>query len=175
MSLVWRFLVGSAMLSGVGCSSDASMQNSESRATAPPGDRSTEQREALADGDVTFSEYEAGLFRFADCLSSLGYPVTAIELKSDIQLYYYEVLEAAVESGAEQACYGREFEALDMAWQGNRDRPGNFDVVVIGWYRECLREVGVEMPEDLEPSEYLDAMIANGVDQLACIRTHREI
>lgn len=100
--------------------------------------------------------------------------MTNLTLDSATQLYQWEIPGAAVDDGSEDGCYLRELEALDIAWQGNPERPGNFDVQVIGWYRDCLRQIGVEMPEGKPAAEYLEAMNANGLDPKACIDAHHQ-
>ena len=154
------------------CGSGNPAQGSSVPSVAEQGSQSEAQKAALADGRVTFDEYEAGFLRYKDCLASTGYPLTNVQFDSATQLYRADVAGAAVDGGADDQCYRREFEALDKSWQANTDRPGNFDVKVLGWYRDCLAKAGVSLPDDKPGVNYLDLMHQNGLDPLACIKDH---
>jgi hypothetical protein len=154
------------------CGSRDHAQGPSVPSVAEQGSQSEAQKQALADGRVTFDEYEAGFLRYKDCVASAGYPLTNVQFDSATQLYRADVAGAAVDGGADDQCYRREFEALDKSWQANTDRPGNFDLKVIGWYRDCLAKAGVSLPDDRPGVNYLDLMHENGLDPLACIKEH---
>lgn len=75
------------------------------------------QQEALADGEVTRAEYEAGLDRYVKCMADLGWSVGVIDRDAEVIDYRIEAI-----AGADDAlCYVAEFEQIDMAWQLSRE------------------------------------------------------
>lgn len=160
------------MVEIAGCSSSSNTASATAIATYEGGRQSAQLRAALADGRVTFDEYEAGFLRYKDCLSRAGYPLTDVHFDQSKQLYTFVVGAPAVESGADDSCYVQEFEPLDRAWQTDLSRPGNFDATVVSWYRDCLNEAGVSVPAGMSAPEYLQLMTDNGLDPMECIRAH---
>lgn len=84
-------------------------------APAIPGEPSSAQRDALADGVVTEAEYRAGFDRYRQCMADAGYPLGSVN-ESDTVISYENSAEA-VQSGKEGHCYAAEFAELDMQWQ----------------------------------------------------------
>lgn len=76
---------------------------------------SAEQEAALADGEVTHDEYEAGYRRYVDCLAASGYTVLDNGVEYDI--HQFGVPAEAVESGDDDRCYSAEFKLIDVEWQ----------------------------------------------------------
>jgi hypothetical protein len=84
-------------------------------APAVPPAPSAEQSAAMADGSVTEAEYRAGFERYANCMSTAGYPVDVIDTTQTV--IYYVNSDVSMQSGVEGRCYASEFGLLDSAWQ----------------------------------------------------------
>jgi len=134
--------------------------------------QSAELKSALDDGQVTFAEYEAGFLRYKDCLALAGYEVAGVQFDSSTQLYSALIPNSAIATGQDESCYNAEYGPLDMSWQANLDRPGNTDVTLGNWYRECLVAAGVTVAEGLTPRQLLEALNLNGVDPAKCVSDH---
>ena len=84
-------------------------------ARAVPPAPSAEQAAAMADGEVTEVEYHAQFDRYSECMTAAGYPLGSPNKSGTIITYVNS--SAAVTSGAEGACYAKEFAQVDMTWQ----------------------------------------------------------
>ncbi len=63
---------------------------------------------------VTFSNYEAGILAFADCLAAAGHPLLQLHLRDDEpRLYFYELTN----EGDATSCYDDHLAVIDEAWQ----------------------------------------------------------
>jgi len=70
---------------------------------------------AIEDNAITETEYRSGFERFRACLSGEGYELTSIRDAGAIVEYGVPV--EAVDAGADQPCYEREFRLVDIMWQ----------------------------------------------------------
>lgn len=94
-------------------------------------------RAALADGKVTFDEYQAGFARYTACMEGAGYSLDNVHEQNMVMVY--AVPAAAVTSGVDERCYRAEFGPLDSNWQVQRqDSSGSADIM-----RQCLRKRGI--------------------------------
>jgi hypothetical protein len=166
VAMAWHVRLALAGLALLGACSSSSTNAIQSSADVG-GSGSQVLRAALADGRVTFDEYEAGFLRFKDCMANAGYPLKEVRFDQSTQLYLY----VTTGNGTADGCYSSDFEPLDMAWQGNRDRPGNIDVKVLSWYHDCLVEAGVSV-DGVAEEGYLALMEQNGVDVGQCVQSH---
>jgi len=115
---------------------------------APQNAMSSAQKSSLKDGQISHDEYEAGYRRYVACLSKKGYSVINNGEKNDV--IDYAVPSAAVDSGADDFCYQREFEQIDNQWQvAHQDTS---DTAVLA--RSCLQAHGVT------PKDKLNDMLA---------------
>ena len=84
--------------------------------TAAPGSVSEAQRAELADGVVTYDEYQAAFERMNACIEADGYELL-IEPEVN-QMIQARIPEAAFPSY--ERCWPREFKLVDATWQGYR-------------------------------------------------------
>jgi hypothetical protein len=84
-------------------------------ARATPPEPSPEQAAAMADGEVSVTEYHVQFDRYSDCLSAAGYPLGSVNKSRNVITYVNS--SAAVTSGAEGRCYAQEFAEVDLTWQ----------------------------------------------------------
>lgn len=124
------------------------------------------QATTLEDRVVTKEEYDAAYQRHQQCLSAAGFEIREVPLISAEGTHIYSTPNEAVESGADEECYDREYRWTDMLWQGRpdvQDHPARTQ-----WMRDCLQVEGIE-PQDtaaelnqqlqeagLEPPDCLD-------------------
>lgn len=140
-----RLLIGAGVAAAaIGGGSLAAWQDvgrsNDYRGGVPGG--SPEQNAALADGLVTFEEYQAGMLRFEDCVEEQGFEVLNVALDPATRLFNYFV-PTAVGDG----CYRSEFDALDTVWQlrGAQQLP---PIDVVNVRSACA---GESRPDDLGP------------------------
>lgn len=121
---------------------------------------SPEQRDALANGDVTYEEYQAGFQRFAACMDESGFPL--VNVAESGRVLSFGVPEGAVLNGSEARCYEREFEQLDIGWQLENEDTSD----TARWIAECVRENG--MPPADTVAEMMEQLEALGIDPNQC-------
>ena len=126
-----------------------------------PGSASSEeQTAALADDSVSSDEYEEGFRRYQACLADAGYDL----LLGDGTGYLvdYSVPDAAVTSGADEACYVREFQQVDISWQlAHVDESETTQFL-----KDCLAQRGITPGETRE--EVDKQLEANGLSASDC-------
>jgi len=83
--------------------------------TAREPSYSAQQRDALKDGDVSWDEYKTSFDAYVACLQRKGYELADIHVEND--LFTAGVPGAAVDSGADDECYGYNWSRVDDAWQ----------------------------------------------------------
>lgn len=107
--------------------------------TAPsPSDISPRQRSALADGDITWDEYESGFNDYRACLQKEGYSLVDPHRVGDV--FEAGVPGPAVESGVNDQCYAYTWQDVDTAWQvAHEDTSSSAEIVAA-----CLRAHGIE-------------------------------
>ena len=129
---------------------------------------SAAQAAALDDNVVTEDEYTAGYRRFVACLAEKGY--TVLELGRPSTQYDYGVPDAAVQSGADDECYGSEYAQIDLTWQTNHPER----TILSDWYIACLAEVGIETddPSGTNNNELETRMVKAGLNPGECIEAH---
>lgn len=100
------------------------------------------QSDALADGKIDRDEYLAGFAAYDSCLNEAGFTLTPIDL--DATILDYAVPDEAVQAGAEEPCYRRNFALIDETWQ-----LANFDSTETAQFlRSCLEANGIKPSED---------------------------
>jgi hypothetical protein len=99
---------------------------------APAPTISAAQAAALADGKITYAEYEAGWRRYVACDAKAGY--TVVKGGETNEVISGQVPDAAVTSGADAQCYDREFKQIDMIWQVSRENTSPQAVI----FHKCL-------------------------------------
>jgi hypothetical protein len=99
---------------------------------------SDDQRASVEDRTVTRDEYDAGFRRFSSCLEEKGFAL--LNVREAFQVLTYGVPEDAVQSGAEEECYSREFAAVDTLWQVSVEDVGEYSMI----WSECLKEAGLD-------------------------------
>lgn len=102
-----------------GCSSSASERpardSDDPLAGADLSTASKAQAAEITDRKVTATEYRAAFKRFRTCMSAAGFELTDVELKDEV--YDFALPDAAVQDGADQECYQREYYFTDLLWQ----------------------------------------------------------
>jgi hypothetical protein len=101
-----------------------------------PADISAAQRAELADGVVTFDEYQAAFQRLKTCMEAKGYTIETVGMTNQLIDYRYR----GVADPAYTTCYSLEFAFVDSEWQTYRENFGK-NAQFLG---ECLRERGIE-------------------------------
>lgn len=115
---------------------------------------------ALADGKVTFDEYDAGYRRYKACMKKAGYDIQDMGIKD--QVYDYRLTDEAYKSAAQATCYKSEFQDLDAQWQvANQDNSEGARILA-----ECLTKQGLPVPDTFE--ERLKVLDDNGIDAVTC-------
>lgn len=133
---------------------DTSVRATESAGISPS------QAAALADGAVTFDEYQAGFRRYQSCMKNLGFDLVSISLAHKV--YAYSMTDEAHSSQKAMACYNYEFMQLDAKWQvANQDDSETADHLA-----ECLKSRGMKIPPTVE--ERLAELQAAGIDPTSC-------
>ncbi|SNS90876.1 hypothetical protein SAMN06309944_1324 [Micrococcales bacterium KH10] len=120
------------------------------------------QRAVLADGEITYDEYQAAFQRFRACAGAAGVNVEVMGEENQVIDYRFEDVGDSLER--HDQCLAEEFDSVNTLWGWHRDNWG----VEAGVLAECLRERGEE-PRLLvwEKSEQLRDM---GVDpQVECL------
>lgn len=79
---------------------------------APMGD---EQKQALADGEVTEAEVHESFERYRACLRTAGYELR--DVTQDGPFLNFGIPDEAVQSGADDECYAAEYAGVDLIWQ----------------------------------------------------------
>jgi hypothetical protein len=119
---------------------------------------SEEQKEALGDLRISFEEYEQAVFRTIECLSDVGLTPTRPELKVQGLIYRFtfsvpdedEELFAGGES-----CLRDHLRSTEAAWAWVH-RPTEQELLVAEQdFVRCLREHGLDAPNDPDPSYFL--------------------
>ncbi|MFJ4232781.1 hypothetical protein [Cellulosimicrobium cellulans] len=128
------------------------------------------QVEALADGDVTYEEYEAAFGRYFACVEEVGSRVEdkqVVTQEGIKQLRYVVATPDGASVDLATACYGTHAQAIDMYWQTE-----NPDLVAYRERRaaalrpllvECLEDAGAG-PGDATYEEMVDDVLGRGVD-----------
>lgn len=146
--------VGVLLLAG--CAADPGAQ--------PPGDlsgASSQVREALADGEVTFDEYAASYGAYSGCMAGEGFSL--VEHAPDRNgVFNFSVPADAVTSGAEAKCYEPLFGPVDIAYQVANENESAF----ADRLRACMAS------NDLRSGDTVDEMVeelkARGIDPFEC-------
>jgi len=96
------------------------------------------QTAALADGKVTFDEYDVGFRAFFGCVDDAGITISEDGIYG--QVYKYSYLSGSEREPEYGRCYSYHFEYLDREWQ-----MANVDISeTTDWLKDCLREQGIE-------------------------------
>ncbi len=133
-----------------GCASGS--QEPDATAFSGQTNSPASQREALADGDVTFDEYRAGFDSFVACVKKAGYDIDEIGVGND-RLINYSIPGTAMDAGIAESCYEDHFRLLDIEWQiANRDFSDEADRT-----RACLTVMGETPKATLDE---MDAQLA---------------
>jgi hypothetical protein len=127
---------------------------------------SAAQTAALADGKVTYAEYQAGFRRYVACEAKAGYTVKYTGQTNEV--YQYFVPAAAVNSGVDRRCYDSEFNQIDAIWQVSRENtsPQAAD------YRACLTAAGIK-PAATETAMYYQLRKAK-IDPAKCVASQTQ-
>ncbi len=147
-----------------GCAAQPVASNAAQGASEGSVSMSAAQVAALSDHKVTYAEYEAGWRRYIACDAKAGYVVR--DLGESNEVHHGAIPEAAVNSGVDAKCYGREFKQIDTVWQTSRENTSS----VAQAYRECLVAAGVT-PQASEGAMYAQLQKIN-VDPHQCVVSH---
>ncbi|MGD2052196.1 MAG: hypothetical protein PVI35_06950, partial [Acidimicrobiia bacterium] len=120
---------------------------------------SAEQRIAMADGVVSFGEYQEATRRYYACDTAHGEATTAMTPHG--LSYRYESTPGLYRSGAEADCYERELRGIDMLWQLAQNAEEDWDVLA-----SCLTARGFDVPEN--GFEMVRVFHELGIDQTTC-------
>lgn len=133
---------GSALIVAAGClgvlagCTDAATQ--ATTASRTDSAISSEQRQALADGKVTWDEYKAGFDAYEACLRKAGYELQSPHV-DEYRRMDFGVPAAAVDSGDDEKCYRYHYSGVDDAWQiAHLDESETAQNV-----KSCLRSAGI--------------------------------
>lgn len=122
---------------------------------------SDQQREALADGKVTWDEYKAGFDAYRGCLEKAGYELVSPHV-DEFRLMDFGVPDAAVQSGVDDKCYRLHYSGVDDAWQiAHLDESETAQTV-----KSCLSAAGISPKKRY--SDNLDLLEEHGIDVEKC-------
>lgn len=165
-------VLAAASAAGCGATAEPDQGGGSAGAIAAAEDQGADpqQVEALADGTVTYEEYEAAFGRYFACVEDAGSRVEdrqVVTQEGIKQLHYVIATPDGASTDLATACYGTHVQAIDMYWQTE-----NPDLVA---YRErratalrpslvaCLDDAGVD-PGDATYEEMVDEVLGRGVD-----------
>ncbi len=124
---------------------------------------SASQRAALADGELTFAEYEAAAMATVQCIDDAGMQGEAkLDPKTGVYSlgarWQSDAVPDAAENGKRQeatdACYKDHWNAINQAWSAAR-QPSEADLAraraALG---ACLRENGADVPENPSSDDF---------------------
>lgn len=83
----------------------------------PTPDPSVAQQAEIADGVITWDEYQVAFLRYAACSEEAGYPLPGYQIFQETQQILYGPSNEAVDAGADRLCYAAEFQQADIIWQ----------------------------------------------------------
>lgn len=117
---------------------------------SPSSAISSQQSAALADGEVTWDEYETGFDAYRSCLAKAGYELVDPTRSGDVM--DFRVPGGAVDSGADDHCYQYFWGQVDRAWQIAHEDTSE----TAKWIAACLQSKGVSpQPTKAENEELL--------------------
>ncbi len=125
--------------------------------------QSSDQAAALADGSVTFEEYQAGYERFVNCAAEQGHTITYMSTTGNV--IDYAMSTSSADSPEVQGCYSREFEGVDIGWQVSQDDNSETSQIMA----RCLEQWGMPVPETM--AERMRALDAEGINFATCERS----
>jgi hypothetical protein len=147
------------LLALTGCTTKAPLPVSAS----PSGSaiaQSAAQKQELADGKVTYAEYEAAFRRYVACDAKAGYKLSINGQTNEVN--NFSVPAAAVDSGIDEKCNKREFDDVDTKWQiGREDTSPQAQA-----YSKCLLKAGIT-PKATE-TEKFDQLEKAHIDPTKC-------
>lgn len=147
-----------------GCSPSQPGLAGPSPADASPSAISVAQAAEIADGKVNQDEYDAAYRRFVSCMAKAGYPV--IEKGQKNSVYDYATLaDSASAQEADAACYTKEFQQVDVAWQIAHQE--EISAQSVAFLRGCLRDHGIE-PTGTTTSALVQEFTKAGLDPGVC-------
>ena len=157
-----------ALLCGVVVAGCATTSPVVSSSTLPEG-LPPFQREILADGVVTFAEYERAVFRTVQCIRELGYHVDGPKLGARGVFYEYWVTVgpagSEATSEAQDRCDAEYLAWVDFAWAKENELTGAELEAELERLGTCLREAGVEVPAEATVDDFIE--LVDGVDDEA--------
>ncbi|WP_142122196.1 hypothetical protein [Rarobacter faecitabidus] len=118
---------------------------------------SEQQLNALADGEITYDEYQEAAQRMKACADAAGIYFEFMGEENQIIEYRTRSDSDALDAKFNN-CYDTEFRALDVMWQDYRANWGP----EAGALAECLRDMGEE--PRLLYSEKIDQLTNLGID-----------
>jgi hypothetical protein len=127
---------------------------------------SAAQKAAVADGKVTYAEYQAGFRRYVACEAKAGYIVSSSGQLNEV--YQYLVPAPAVKSGVDARCYASEFKEIDTIWQLSRADTSPQAAA----YRVCLIKAGIT-PAKTETEMYFQLRKAK-IDPTKCYESQQQ-
>ncbi len=147
-----------------GCSPSQPGHAGPSPAVASPSAISAAQAAEIADGKVTQDEYDAAYRRFVSCMAKAGYPV--IEKGRKGSVYDYAGLaDSASAIDAGDACYNKEFQQVDIAWQLAHQE--EISAQSVAFLRGCLHDHGIE-PTGTTTTALVQEFTKAGLDPGIC-------
>ncbi len=120
---------------------------------APNASASAAQKAAVADGVVTRQEYLDGYARLVGCMGQAGFEMGSLPA-NEVVLHY--ALTEAQRPTFDHECYPREFEQIDVIWQGQVEERAT----------ACLAGIGVAPARD--GTEWDDQLRQHGLDPVNC-------
>lgn len=156
LDLLLSAAAAAALFALSGCAAGPSASTAPSVASSI----SPQQAAALADGTVTWDEYEAGYNAFEACMADRGYPI--VDKRRNGYLIEGGIPGAAVDAGVDAECYDYYWAQVDGKWQVAHD-----DVSYTArWLANCLRSKGITPKE--KKADNADLLKANGIELTDC-------
>lgn len=158
-------IVAVLFLSLASCSSSVPLQEgaNDGLTGVDVSNASDAQAAEIGDRVVSVDEYKAAFHRYRDCLSLAGFELANVEYVDFV--FEFGVPNAAVEDGADDACYVSEFYYTDLLWQSTDDVQNNSDTAQL--LRDCLQQHDVEPEETLKGMD--GQMRESGIDIADCL------
>ncbi|WP_166389322.1 hypothetical protein [Nocardioides ochotonae] len=120
---------------------------------------SDDEAKAVADGKISFEEYDAAVTRFRECMAANGTPIENFRFDEPTRQYEWTVWESYFDNPGAQACE-RELQMTDMLWQNQVETELEAEQAPLREERrvkiiECMRTKGADVESDLPYGELM--------------------
>jgi len=140
------------------CTRLARMPPGDSSLRVPPG-TSAFQRDILADGTVTFDEYERAVLETISCTRAAGVDVGDLQLDDSGIFYDYRIYPRNMSDDEALAihdeCYSKNLSVVNLVWAEQNELSGTQREAELARVKSCLRDAGVDVDDDANAEDLM--------------------